>query len=128
MIQETTTISKLNIDELLKFLPLFKEPNYEPIKKCYGGRTDDNGTLLMPYHIYEDKVEEFFDTVSTSIFLDYNYDPEECSKMINDDVIIANANMYEIQTMLTYCMRSERFCDGLWGSLISDGTIVKILM
>ena len=47
--------------------------------------------------------------------------------MLEDEAFIASANLDEIKTMLTYCVRAERFSDGAWGALLSSGKIVALL-
>ncbi|WP_445379740.1 DUF6508 domain-containing protein, partial [Pseudomonas syringae] len=47
--------------------------------------------------------------------------------MLNDDIYIAQANLADMQTLLTYCIRGERFCDGHHGAMIEKGYVLKIL-
>jgi hypothetical protein len=53
--------------------------------------------------------------------------PEVADKMIQSDEGIASASLSEIRTMLTFCVRGERFCDGHWGAMIRQGRIAAIL-
>jgi len=47
--------------------------------------------------------------------------------MVHSDEAIAAASLAEIKTMLTFCVRGERFCDGHWGAMVSKGRIGAIL-
>jgi hypothetical protein len=47
--------------------------------------------------------------------------------MLRDGVLIGRATLAEIKMMLTYCVRDERFSDGLWAALLESGRIVAIL-
>ena len=47
--------------------------------------------------------------------------------MVYSDDAIAAASFAQIKTMLTYCVRLERFCDGHWAAMIRDGRIAAIL-
>ena len=38
-----------------------------------------------------------------------------------------SASLAQIKTMLTFCVRGERFCDGHWGAMVSEGRIGAIL-
>ena len=35
---------------------------------------------------------------------------------------VRNATLDQIKTMLTFCVRGERFSDGHWGAMIEPGT------
>ena len=41
--------------------------------------------------------------------------------------VIQNANMELLTAILTYFVRQERFCDGLWASAIDDKIFLNIL-
>ena len=40
---------------------------------------------------------------------------------------IQRATLAEIKTMLTYCVRGERFGDGHWAAMLESGKIVALL-
>jgi hypothetical protein len=37
------------------------------------------------------------------------------------------ADLFQIKTMLAYCVRGERFCEGHWGEMIEGGHIRRLL-
>ena len=47
--------------------------------------------------------------------------------MLSNDELFNKATLEDIKTMLTYCVRSERFCDGAWGALLKSGRIMALL-
>ena len=47
--------------------------------------------------------------------------------MLQDDAFVRRATLAEIKTMLTYCVRGERFSDGHWAAVLKSGRIVAIL-
>jgi broad-specificity NMP kinase len=47
--------------------------------------------------------------------------------MLSDDDLIATASLDQIKTMLTYCVRGERFVDGHWAHMLESGRIVALL-
>lgn len=60
-------------------------------------------------------------------WLDYEYDPEQAHKMLQDETLIKGASLDQIKTMLTFRVRGERFSDGHWGEMIEKGYIRRIL-
>ena len=40
---------------------------------------------------------------------------------------LENADMEKMKSVLTYCTRGERFCDGFWAELIESGALVRVL-
>ena len=47
--------------------------------------------------------------------------------MLADSEFVKRASLEQIKTMLTYCVRGERFCDGLRESLLVGGQVVDLL-
>ena len=47
--------------------------------------------------------------------------------MIGDEEFVRSASLSQVKTMLTYCLRGERFADGHWGDMIERGYIRNIL-
>ena len=122
-------ITRARVDELLRFLPLFCKPDEELEPKWHGlgAGPDKNGTLHMPYPVYPPIIVEFFRLAAQPCWNDYGYVPEVANKMVQSDEVIASASLSEIKTMLTSCVRGERFCDGHWGAMIRQGRIGAIL-
>ena len=128
-IAEGAPITRIRVDELLRFLPLLCKPDKELEPKWQGLDTvpDKAGILHMPYPIYPPIVKEFFGLAGQPCWSDRGYVPEAAAKMIQNDEAIASASLSEIKTMLTFCVRWERFCDGHWGAMIRQGRIGAIL-
>ena len=97
------------------------------VYKWRGGETGADGVITMPYPNYPQEVDEFFRLTGQSPWCDYGYNPAQASRMVDDDAFIHAASLEEIKTMLTFCVRGERFCDGHWGYLLESGKLVKIL-
>lgn len=125
--KETNQQSIARIDELLRFLPLFEEPGRSFVTRWAGGETTADGAITMPYPIYAEDVAAFFLLAGDPFWCDYTYNPTEAGKLLEDDAFIAQATLDEIKTLLTYCVRGERFCDGHWGAVLESGKIVAIL-
>ena len=119
-------ITREDIDALLEYLPLFEKPGRE-FAKWGGLEKNADGSLSFPFPVYDDDVEEFFRLVGQHGWLDYGYKPEEAARMLADAEFIERASLEQVKTMLTYCLRGERFCDGHRESLLEGGQIVALL-
>jgi hypothetical protein len=115
-----TSITGTRMDELLRFLPLFEGPAASFLS------APDTG-LRSPLPPYSPVVVEFFDVASQPWWDDHGYDPLVAGEMVHNDAAIATASLGQIKAMLTFCVRSERFCDGAWLGLLEHGRIVAIL-
>ena len=121
----TEAVTKEKIDELLRFLTLFEKPSRKFVKKWEGD--DENGFNVIPHPVYFDDVRQFFRLAAQPCWSDYGYLKKKPGKMIKDSKNIENANLDEIKTMLTYCVRGERFCDGFWERMLRSGQVVAVL-
>ena len=122
------SVTREKIDVLVRFLPLFSVPGREFIKKLGGGQpTQDGQAITMPFPIYDDDVAEFFHLAGQPCWSNYGYDPKQAQEMIGNDRLIARATLEHIKTMLTYCVRGERFSDGHWYAMLKSGRITAIL-
>ncbi len=115
------------IDELLGFLPLFEEPDRSFVTKWAGGAPTSDGATTMPFPVYAEDVAEFFRLAGGPFWCDYAYRPAEAGRLLQDDAFIARATLDEVKTLLTYCVRGERFCDGHWEAVLQAGRISAIL-
>lgn len=113
------------IAELVAFLPRLETEGTPPIKRWHGGAAE--GASVFPWPEYQAVVSAFFAAVSKECWLDYAYDGNRAAALLADAEAVRNATLDEIKTMLTYCLRGERFCDGHWGALIENGAIRRLL-
>ena len=119
-------ITLKDIDALLCFLPLFDVPDRsfahwpEPTKLR-------GGAITFPYPKYPDDVLEFYRRAGSGCWQDFGYSPKRSSAMLADPERIRNATLLELRSMLTYCVRSERFGDGSWEHWLREGYIVALL-
>jgi hypothetical protein len=47
--------------------------------------------------------------------------------LLADEALIRRASLAEVKTMLTYCVRGERFGDGHWAAMLESGKVVALL-
>jgi hypothetical protein len=113
-------ITRDNINALLECLPLFEKPGR-------GLERNADGSLSMPFPVHDEDVEEFFRRVAQHGWLDYGYEPEKAARMLEDAEFIERTSLGQVKTILTYCSRIERFCDGHQESLLKGGQIVALL-
>lgn len=114
-----------DIKELVDFLPILYAPEFKTTEKWTTENRD--GTLCFPYPTYTKSVERFFRLAAKECWSDYKYNPVDAKNMLENEKNINHASLKEIKTMLTYCVRGERFCDGFWGSVIENGKIRALL-
>ena len=127
MIDDEGAITRERIDELLCFLPRFEVPGRVWIEGVGGGKETADGAVTMRYPVYGEDVLAFYRLAGQPWWSDYGYEPRAAAQMLADEARIARATLDEIKTMLTYCVRGERFADGHWAAMIESGKVVAIL-
>ncbi len=120
-------ITKAQIDGLLGFLPLFEVPGRRFVQTWAGGEETPDGAITVPFPEYCDDVLAFFWRAGQPCWSDFDYDPRTAHAMLSDDAFITACTLEEIKTMLTYCVRGERFADGHWERMLKEGRIAAIL-
>lgn len=115
------------IQSLAAFLPRLYKDGFEPVQKWEGGTKYPDGIYRLPWPVYDPVVEEFFRMISQEYWTDFDYSPEEAYQMITNEEFINKANLPQIKTMLTFCLRGERFSDGHWAEMIEKGYIRQLL-
>lgn len=111
-----TPLTYAKIKALLAFLPGFSQSDRVYIQEWQGTQP-----------IYEKDVIDFFTLAAESCWMDFHYQPEAAGHMVHDDDFIAQADLPAIKTMLTFCVRGERFSDGFWASMLAHGRVQAIL-
>lgn len=115
------------IKKLISFLPRLYEDELSPIKRWGGGAKGEDGVITLGWPKYEKVVEEFFQVASEECWSDGDYIPNNAARMLEDEGFVKTADLDQIKTMLTFCVRGEHFCDGHWGAMIEEGHIRRLL-
>ena len=115
------------IEELVAFLPRLYEKGFSPVRKWHGGDKDDEGVITMPYPEYDPIVEEFFRIASSDCWTDPDYLAKSAGQILDDEDAVKSADLDQIKTLLTYCVRGERFFTGHWGAVIENGSVRRLL-
>lgn len=123
---KSRTPTRQEIEKLVSYLPRLYSEGFKPIERWSGGKSKD-GVCTMPWPEYDPLVKEFFELVEKDCWCDYEYDPAIAGKMLNDEDVVSEASLDDVKTMLTFCVRGERFCEGHWGSMIESGNIRRLL-
>lgn len=115
------------IRKLTSFLPRLYAPDFPPIKGWKGGERGEDGTITMPAPEYDPVVRDFFRAASAPFWMDGRYLELNADDMLTDEELVISASLDQIRTMLTFCVRGERFCDGHWDAMIEQGHIRRLL-
>jgi len=124
---DTRTPTSQEIAELVAFLPLLNQPGFSPVKNWYGGEKDDDGIITMPWPEYKLIVIEFVRVASSDCWTDPEYLTKSAGQMLNNDDIVKTADLNQIKTMLTFCIRGERFVTGHWNAAFENGYVRRLL-
>lgn len=127
MVEESAPLTKENIDNILKYLPLL-EDKYN--KFFIEPPQNDPGAVASPFYaltgigvkFYEDLYKEGF--VTQFRWADWISEAGEYSA---NDEKLSKADLMDIRRLLTTIVRQERFCEGLLEETIESGFILKIL-
>jgi hypothetical protein len=121
LMDDSCSITPKKIDELLHFLPLFDQPGRKFVERWQSSPGN------FAYPVYPADVQEFFRLASQPCWCDRQYDPEAASKMLADPLQVDSASLNQVKSMLTYCVRGERFGDGFWEQVLEQGQIIELL-
>ena len=114
------------IEDLTAYLPRLYAEGFTPVLHWNKSEKLKDGSFSMPYPDYHPLVHEFF-SLGVGPWIDYEYNPEQAYQMLKDEQVIKTASLPQIKSMLTYCVRGERFSDGHWEEMIEKGYIRRIL-
>ena len=117
-----------DFDRLITFLPILYADGFRPIRYWGGGNKTEDGVIVMPWPEYEEAVDQFFYAASDECWKAYNYTSINIREIACDPQRVACATLDQIKAILTWCVRGERFCDGLWGDVIDNGLIRNVLL
>ena len=117
--------TRQDIEAQIDYLPRLYAEGFLPVIRWEGGKQKD-GSFTLPYPNYDPLVEEFF-RLGGGPWMDDEYNPEQAWEMLKDENRTKTASLSQIKTMLTFCVRGERFSDGHWAEMIEKGYIRRIL-
>lgn len=115
------------IGTLTSYLPRLYADGFKPVDHWYLSEKHKDGSFTVPYPRYNLLVDEFFRYVAGDGWLDYEYNPSTAYEMLKDESAVKAASLEQIRSMLTFCMRGERFSDGHWEQMILEGHVRRLL-
>ena len=115
------------IEELVAFMPQLYAEGFTPIKQWQGGTDGPEGTSSFHMAEYNELVKEFFYLAGSPCWRDRDYLSKKAGHMLRDQDVVRKATLCQIKSMLTFCVRGERFCEGHWAAVIKGGYIRRIL-
>lgn len=116
-------VTTANLDKVLTFLPLFEGPT----DNLYSVQTDY--FTFYPYE-YSPDVLRFIQTLYNEniIFVfDWSSWKEEAARYMEDQELVAQADLSVLRRLLTLHIRADRFNDGHIAMMIDSGHILAIL-
>jgi len=119
--------SAQDIDLLLAFLPKLYEVGARTFTSEPEEEATQEGVLQIGSPNYSEAVYEFFDAARKPVWNDRDYVKKQAGMVLSDPSKIATVSLQDMKTLLTFCVRGERFCSGYWGELVDGGQIRLIL-
>jgi hypothetical protein len=123
MIKTPVTIAQ--IDELTACLHTVFGEGAEPFVAEQDWEASDVIVLSGPK--YSEAVRELFFIAASEQWQDPDYISKGAEVMLANPETIANAPIDDIRTMLTHCVRGERFSSGYRARVLKGGQILQIL-
>jgi len=110
------------IDALLSFLPVFSNPEYEPVEAVIAGWSGGSvwDAHLMRFHqaLYDNGFVYPFDWASWE---------ERAEELLGDPSRLAEADLQTIRMLITAHVRKERFSEGHLPEMVRCGHIAALL-
>ena len=125
MTPRVPTRSEMN--ELIEFLPKFSAEGFQAIKVS-GSATLRKNVIALSEPEYDPLVCEFFKAASQEVWCDPDYSSSDAGEMVRNAKFLKTASIAEIQSVLTFCVRGERFCTGHWESILEEDKVRQILL
>ena len=114
------------IERLVAFLPRLSAEGL--LRSEVGWRGEESeGAYVMPWPVYDEVVKEFFEAAGQECWMDFDYVPDQAGRCLRTRSGVRERALDEIRTMLTYCVRGERFGDGHWAAMIEGGHVRRLL-
>jgi ADP-ribosyl-[dinitrogen reductase] hydrolase len=111
------------IDAILKYLPLFEEPNDQ-----FGQWVEPEGQF--PYFSFSPEIDEFIDALHKQdmiIPFDWTSWRKEAERYQTDPEALETADLLTLRKLLTVHVRAERFAEGHLASVFESGHIAALL-
>ena len=115
------------MDELIEFLPKFSAEGFQAVI-VPGNATLSKNVVAFSASEYDPLVCEFFQAASQEVWCDPDYLSSGAGEMLRNAESLKTASIAEIQSMLTFCVRGERFSTGHWETILGGDKVRQILL
>ena len=116
------------IERLVSFLPILNGDGFNSVREWHGGVSREDGIIELPGPEYDEAVLQFFRVVESEIWTDPHYVSKNIGRMLNENPeVIESADIDLLKSVMTWCVRGERFAEGHWAAVIESGIIRRIL-
>ncbi|WHY87046.1 DUF6508 domain-containing protein [Neobacillus novalis] len=107
----------MNYKKQIDYIPYFANDKTEFCKWISG------------YPNYDDRLGDFINSIYETDLLKKDYLDDINGKITDKDIIkaIPTSNFELLKSILTYYVRQERFCDGIWAMAAKEKVFLKIL-
>jgi len=112
-------ITSKDIHELVDFLPRLRSLN--------GHYLEVEDPPSRPQLKYHPVVEDFFYCVAKPCWTDPQCSPLEVEEALSHPGFVETADLGQLRSLLTWCVRGELVRDGHWNHILSNGTLFSIL-
>ena len=121
---ETKLPNREQIDSLLRYIPLFGDPEYRPIVRL------SNGSGREPYPIWAEEVRKFYQELEYDGFL-LEYDTpvlqKELKRYIDDPSLLSAIDLETICRLFTAHLQRETFSEGHFPEMVRCGHMCALL-
>ena len=115
------------MDELIEFLPKFSAEGFHAAI-LPGNATLRKNVITFSTPQYDPLVCEFLQAASKESWCDPDYLSNGAGEMLRDIESLKTASIAEIQSILTFCVRGERFSADHWESIVEGDKVRQILL
>lgn len=115
------------MDGLIACLPLIYGNGPVVIEERDDGSPGEPGMFKMSYPVYSDEIQRVFKLAAAEAWQDPDYLSKDVPGMLADPSFIAAATIDDIRTLLTHCVRGERFSPGYRAEVVKSGQLKQIL-
>jgi len=123
------TPTNVQIDAVLKYLPLLKQPGFVPSTR-YGCKKDEDGVISLPMEQNSPEIDNLMSDLYDNGFIesfDWSSWQDTASLYVEEPKRLAEADLDTLKKLLTTHARKDRFCEGHFSAMVKCGHIAAVL-